>query len=168
MAKECYLEIDGKRTKLTDEQLKALGLYEEPKKSPFDRVEKEKSYYLIDNCGCVASIRDYCWGADKTRHDIANYCTNREIMQQRAWHETLNRLLWRFSMENGYDKINWHNGNYDKYLIYFDHSCSTLYVAQHSEYDYVGTICFVTREIAARAIEEIVKPFMVKHPDFIW
>lgn len=65
MAKECYLEIDGKRTKLTNEQLKALGLYEEPKKSPFDRVEKEKSYYLIDNCGCVASIRDYCWGQTK-------------------------------------------------------------------------------------------------------
>ena len=167
MAKECYLEIDGKRTKLTDEQLKALGLYEEPKKSPFDRVEKEKSYYLIDNCGCVASIRDYYWGSDKTRHDIANYCTDKEIMQQRALHETLNRLLWRFSMENDGDKIGWNKSEF-KYRIYFDELQKRLVVSDNKHIHFEGSIYFYTEKIAQRAIDEIILPFMDEHPDFIW
>ena len=167
MAKECYLEIDGKRTKLTDEQLKALGLYEEPKNSPFDRVEKEKSYYLIDNCGCVESMRDYYWDSDNTRHDIANYCTNREIMQQRAWHETLNRLLWRFSMENDVDQICWNKSEF-KYIIYFDELYKRFVVSDNKHMHFEGSIYFYTKEIAEKAIKEVVEPFIEGHPDFIW
>ena len=31
-----------------------------------------------------------------------------------------------------------------------------------------GTVYFSTKEKAEQAIEEVVKPFMKEHPDFVW
>ena len=126
MAKEAYIEIDGKRTKLTVEQMKVLGIYEEPKANPFERVEKDKQYYYITNGGDVDCGPDYYWESDNKRHQVANYCTDKEILQQRALHETLNRLLWRFSIENDGGKINWNNIDKHKYVIYFDNESKNL------------------------------------------
>ena len=167
MAKEAYIEIDGKRTQLTVEQMKALGIYEEPKKNPFDRVKKDKQYYYITNGGDVDCGTDYYWESDNKRHKVANYCTDKELMQQRALHETLNRLLWRFSMENCGEKINWNNGYLSKYVIVYDHRNEKFEIRQY-DFTHFGTIYFHTKEIAQRAIEEIILPFMKEHSDFFW
>ena len=167
MAKECYLEIDGKRTKLTDEQLKALGLYEEPKNSPFDRVEIKDNYYLINSCGELESVRDYYWNSDKKRYDVANYCTDKSLMQQRALHETLNRLLWRFSMENDGDKICW-NKSSNNWCLFMNESSKRVEVTYNTYMKFECSVYFYTKEIAEKAIKEVVEPFMEKHPDLIW
>lgn len=168
MAKDCYLEIDGKRTKLTDEQLKALGLYEEPKQSPFERVEIRKTYYNISTAGDVVSSYEANDNDDNSRYKAANYCTNNEILQQRALHETLNRLLWRFSIENDGSKINWNNRDQLKYLIYFDNESKKLSITDCRFSKIDGCICFYSKSIAQKAIKEIVLPFMKEHPDFVW
>ena len=167
MAKECYLEIDGKRTKLTDEQLKALGLYEEPKKSPFDRVEIRENYYLINSCGELESVKDYYWNSDKARHDIANYCTDKSLMHQRALHEKLNRLLWRFSMENDGNKICW-NQPANNWCLFMDETRKRVKVIYHTWIKFECSVYFYTKEIAEKEIKEVVEPIMEKHPDFIW
>ena len=44
-----YLVINGKRTELTEEQLKQLGIEPEKKrKNPFDKVTINHYYYLVD------------------------------------------------------------------------------------------------------------------------
>lgn len=168
MAKEAYIEIDGKRTQLTVEQMKALGIYEEPKKNLFDRVEKDKQYYYITNGGDVDCGTDYYWESDNKRHQVANYCTDKEILQQRALHETLNRLLWRFSIENDGSKINWNNIDKHKYVIYFDNESKKFTTTEYRFMKFDGCIYFHSKSIAQKAIEEIIIPFMKEHPDFIW
>ena len=167
MAKEIYLTVDGKQVALTDEQLKALGLYEEPKKSPFERVKEEK-YYIISNTGTIECIKDLNWDSDRERYNIANYCTDKRLLKQRALHEILNRLLWRFSMQNDGDKIDWENGKFDKWLIYYEKNSSSFKIADNCHQQTEGTIYFHTKGIAYRAIDEIILPFMKEHPEFVW
>ena len=170
MAKEAYIEIDGKRTQLTVEQMKALGIYEEPKANanPFKRVEIRKKYYNISTAGDVVSTYEANDNYDNGRYKAANYCTDKELMQQRALHETLNRLLWKFSMENEGDKIDWENGKFDKWYICYENRTEIMRTSDNCHQKNEGTIYFHTMQIAKRAINEIILPFMKEHPDFIW
>ena len=161
---ENYICINGKKAELTEEQLKALGI-ELPKKSPFERVEKGEKYYCIEALGNVCSYTEDYYGIDTQAYDIANYCTDKSIMEQRALHETLNRLLWRYSMEHDGDKINWDN-YVCNYRIARHRSNGKFFVDFNDGSQDVCAVYFYTKEIALNAIEEIVKPFMKAHPEF--
>lgn len=155
---ENYICINGKKAELTEEQMKALGI-ELPKKSPFERLPKTKPFYYITNRGSVelgVEAKDfYC----QQIYNAANYCTDKAIMEQRALHETLNRLLWRYSMEHDGDKIveNFHGA------IKCSNGVCEAFTAYGAS---VGRIKFYNKEIAYDAIKEIVEPFMKAHPDF--
>lgn len=170
MAKEAYIEIDGKRTQLTVEQMKALGIYEEPKANanPFERTQIHKQFYYINLIGQVEYFEDIRGNLSDKLFNVANYCTDKKLMEQRALHETLNRLLWRFSMENDGDKINWNNIDQRKYLIYFDHESNKFSVTDYRFMKVDGCVYFYSKSIAQKAIDEIVRPFMRRNPDFIW
>ena len=93
-------------------------------------------------------------------------------MEQRALHETLSRLLWRFSMQHDGDKIDWNNYSRYKHFIVYD------YLDKKFKIDFINTmhgctlkssaVYFDTSKIAHRAIDEIVLPFMKEHPGFVW
>lgn len=161
-----YICINGKKAELTKEQLKALGI-ELPKANPFERVNKDKIYYSIHGDGIVHAEREDLYDIDKERFDVGNYCTDKEIMKQRALHETLNRLLWRYSMEHDRDKIEW-NDRERKYYIYFNHSSMLFEVAWNDGYENVCAVYFYEARTAHDAIKEIIEPFMKEHPDFKW
>ena len=163
MDKENYIVINGKKAELTEEQLKALGI-EIEKKSVFERKE-DKSYYYISAYGTVRRTLDKEWTTDTLQYNVANYCTDKALMEQRALHETLDRLLWRFSMEHDGDKIDWDVPS-SKYRIYCDEHKSFLVSWDNTSKSH--TIYFHTRNIAERAIEEIIKPFIEEHPEFRW
>lgn len=152
---ENYICINGKKAELTAEQMKALGI-ELPKNNPFNRAEMRKIYYYISPVGDVTFAHETEAPFDKYCFDVANYCTDKAIMKQRAMWETLSRLLWRFSEQNGgggmYSIVGKGNGNF----------CSMI-----ASYKYLDPT-FKTADIAKRAITEIVKPFMAEHPDFVW
>lgn len=151
---ENYICINGNKTELTEEQLKQLGI-ELPNKCPFDRAKHCEQYYCITTYGRVGNANDVNDPMDRLAFEIANYCTDKEIMEQRALHETLNRLLWRYAMEHGGE------GNFE---IAHD---GTGFIVQNAIYKYFGQT-FASHEIAKNAIEEVVKPFMEAHPDFKW
>ena len=165
---ENYICINGKKAELTEEQMKALGI-ELPKANPFARTNPWGTFYYINTIGLVAETFDdgSCDGenCDSERFAIANYCTNQAIMEQRALHETLNRLLWRYSMEHDADKMNWSENKF-KWAIAREDNDFKIY--SFNFYYYIGAVYFHTREIAENAIEEIVKPFMKDHPEFKW
>ena len=182
---ENYIVINGKKAELTEEQLKKLGI--EIKKQNiselFDKHSADGIYFFIDSCGTVkesyphvdiCTCSSYSYASMESYHDlamdryeVANYCQDKKIMVQRALHETLNRLLWRFSMRNGGDEINWRNKEQDKFYIFWDYENNGFDIG-------IDDICkgieqyFVSEEVAIQAIDKIIKPFMEEHPEFVW
>lgn len=156
---ENYIVINGKKVELTKEQVRQLGI-EVEKESPFERVQKGERFCYISYGGDVFTDFDVKSMSDDKAYAAANYCTDKDLMQQRAWFETLSRLLWRYSMEHDGDKM-----------------CVNDHYAICKAKDNFSVICagygylmpsFINRQTAQNAIEEIIKPFMKEHPDFKW
>lgn len=162
---ENYIMLNGKRVDLTEEQIEKLGLKVEKKEDCFKRANK---YYFISNAGNVLCENDFEHWMGIDRYEIANYCTDKTLMEQRALHETLSRLLWRFSMQNDGDKIDWKDRISDKYFIYFDHESDYFDIDTCCIFQYTECPYFHNKEIAQRAIDEIILPFMEEHPEFVW
>lgn len=162
---ENYIMLNGKRVDLTDEQIEKLGLKTEKQ----DCFTEKSNYYYIDDCGDV-EYQEVCIfdSIDEGRYKVANYCTDESLLQQRAYHETLSRLLWRFSMQNDGDKIDWNNEFHRKYFIFYDIKYDKTFNIGEICYSHSQDIFFHTKEITQRAIDEIVLPFMKEHPDFVW
>ena len=162
-----YIMLNGKRVDLTEEQLEKLGLKVE-KKDCFKRLERGQRYYYIGSNGKPEEVTETLHKVDDACYKVANYCTDKSIMEQRALHETLDRLLWRFSMQNDGDKIDWSDYDTTKYRIYFDNKCKEFCIDSNQYYITTECTYFRTIEIAQRAIDEIVLPFMKEHPEFVW
>jgi hypothetical protein len=161
---ENYICINGNKTELTEEQLKQLGI-KLLKANPFEIDESKPFYFIAPNGNAMKTTSSVL---RNQMHDVANYCTDKAIVQQRALHETLNRLLWRYSMEHDGDKIDWNDTYQQKYVIEFTHykSGATFEVEQFSVTHSLGSVYFATESVAFAAIEEIIKPFIAAHPDF--
>jgi hypothetical protein len=161
---ENYIMLNGKRIDLTAEQIETLVGKQE--KDPFERVKTGKIYYFVDYDGCVEFVDDCLASADNDRYAVGNYCTDKELMEQRALHETLNRLLWRYSMQHGGREVaciknettNW----------YISTKEGVLYTSNCYGKRGLGEVAFCDEQTVNAAIEEIVKPFMEKHPEFRW
>jgi hypothetical protein len=121
----------------------------------------------MNDWGCVEEDFDDDEEEDKFRYEAANYCTDKALMVQRTLHETLNRLLWRFSLENGGDsEWDWNNTHW--YIASQETYRKQLVVDWTSQWHFQGTTYFSSRELAEEALETIVKPFMAEHSDFVW
>ena len=164
-----YICIDGVKVLLNDSQiseLRAILKKRETKKSPlFERQSYGDEYYFINSIGEVGSSCDFTYDYDSIRHDNANYCTDEELLKQRALEEILARRLWRYSMEHGGDKIDWSNHK-SKYVIYYDAEDGLFYIANNAISQVINTTYFVDYETAMNAIKEVVEPFMKEYPDF--
>lgn len=162
-----YIMLEGKKIPLTDEQVNMLkGTIEQPKKSPFERVERGSEYYFIDADGEVNPDFDLQSPNDDYCYEIANYCADKELMEQRALHETLNRLLWRFSMENGEGENPWDNESSHWNIV--GNGQNVIMPSSVYSYSTMGSVCFPSQELAQQAIDEIIKPFMKDHLEFVW
>ena len=165
-----YICIDGVKVLLNDSQiseLRAILEKRETKKSPlFERQSYGDEYYFINSIGEVGSSCDFTYDYDLTRYNNANYCTDEELLKQRALEEILARRLWRYSMEHGSDKIDWSNNQQDKFAIYCSGSNGLFYITTNAIAQTINTTYFVDYETAMNAIKEVVEPFMKEYPDF--
>lgn len=74
----------------------------------------------------------------------------------------LNKLLWQYSYEHGWTDELWNDSNASKYYIFHNlvtdklvvHSCC---MARQND------VYYVSKEIAEKAIEEVIKPFIDKY-----
>ena len=136
-------------------------------KIPFEREEHD-TYYFITTCGHVNYDTDDMLRADDEKYNVGNYCRDKGLTEQRALHETLNRLLWRYSEEHGGENA-WNSQNLqDHYYIYLHTQNSTLCVSYNDAHRVEGVVYFKDKATAEAAIEEVVKPFMAEHPEFVW
>ena len=164
---ENYIMLNGKKVPLTEEQVAALLGGKETEREKVDQFERKmlRRYFYIANNGEVFNDNDNMGITDGERYNAGNYCRDKEMMNQRAMHETLNRLLWRYAEQHGgdaeWDGENLHysitiNGGGEPDLEWFV-SIRTF-----------GTVYFKDVETADKAIEDVVKPFLAEHPDFVW
>lgn len=171
-----YIMLDDQKFELDNVLVQKLRttinnqkLENEKKKNPFERQKKELFYYFVDVDGTVGEDKERLYEVDDAIYKVANYCTDKKLVKQRALHETLNRLLWRFSEENGGDENEW-DGVACHYYITFQDGIGEkkLVVEWTSQWHHQGVVFFSSILAAERAIEEIVKPFMAEHPEFVW
>ena len=164
-----YICIDGVKVLLNDSQISELrAIFEKKetkKNSPFERQKYGDGYYCITSNG---EVRDACESGDSfdsVRHDNANYCTDEELLRQRALEEILARRLWRYSMEHDGDKIDWSN-NKSKYVIYYNAENGLFYTTNNVISQAINATYFIDRKTAVDAIEMVIKPFMKEYPSF--
>ena len=159
-----YIVINGKKAELTEEQLEKLGV-----KIKEDFFERKFSdfYYCIKSNGKVCIEIDEETDNNSYHYEVANYCRDKALMERRALREILNRLLWRFSMRNGGDVIDWTDSIQNKFFVVYDYCLRKFDIT--SDNIHKG-ICpyFISPGAAQRAIDEIIKPFAEKYQNFIW
>lgn len=183
---DSYIVINGKKTELTEEQLKALGIEMKPtRKNPFEKVVKGFTYYIINRHGDVDAYIQSDDAVDDTLLKCCNYFNDKSFAQQVALHQLLYRKLLKFAYDNGCeDTAEWNgmlkptcDSTYDKiaewsrrkqhYSVRYSYEDSDFVV--FCQYDDKGqNVYFSSEEAARRAIEEVVEPFMKEHPDFVW
>ncbi len=150
------LTVNGQEIKLTDEQIKALGLKEKVK--PFERQRGHK-YHYITTMGRV-DTRIECFDPfDNTFYLVANRCNDSNLMLQRAKEKVLSDLLWRFSLENSWSDNLWKDYKRSKFYICYSLDMKQYYIYSHNFIKIPGVVYFVSEEIAKRALNEIVLPF---------
>ena len=159
-----YICIDGNKAELTEEQMRQLGI--EPLKNNSFEVKSGELFYMLDVAGNVCSVPPGTYQTPTyTTADIVsvgNACKDKSIIEQRALHETLSRLLWRFAMQNG--------GEGERDIIIY-HATKKCLIPRKYRTGLVRdllTQTYSTVEVAQRAIDEIVNPFLSEHPDFVW
>ena len=164
-----YICIDGVKVLLNDSQISELRAIlekrETKKNSPFKRQYSNNDYYYINGFGEVSSARELGDSFDLVCYENANYCTDEELLKQRALEEILARRLWRYSMEHDGDKIYWSDGQC-KYVIYYDAEDGLFYTTSNTICQTINTTYFVNRETALNAIKEVVEPFIKEYPGF--
>ena len=163
--KEIKLTIDGKEIQLTDEQLKMLGI--EVKKNPFDRVSGDDKYYYAIVSGDVLRRVDINDKTDRRLYNAINYFNDKTFAEQVALHQLLYRKLLKFSYDNGYEDTEEWNGGNEHWAIRYNSYRNEFRLYYQDGYK-AHEVYFSSEEGAKRAIEEVVKPFMKEHPEFVW
>ena len=165
-----YIMLDGRKFKIDEKNSMLLRAVvdekNKEKKNPFERVKTDKEiYFYMNDWGCVEEDFDDDF-EDKPRYNVANYCTDKGLMIQRALHEILNRLLWRFNEIHGGD-VQW-DGDNDHFYIVYNKINNEYSVSNYTYMKTQGVIYFPSLKLAQEAIETVVKPFVAEHPDFVW
>lgn len=155
-----YAVINGKKIELTEKQIKTLGF--EIQKPLFERVTDGGLYYFINYYSDIEE--DNC--EDDALFDCVNYFTDKDFAKQVALHQLLYRKLLKFAYENDCEDREW-GTKHEHWRIYYDTDSDKFDIDINDAFKYQG-VYFSTREGAVRAIDEVIKPFIKEHPEFVW
>ena len=162
-----YAMINGKRVELTDEQVKAISAESvEMKINPFNRMGLGSYYYVPHYDGTARTFTEDNGMTDTSMHLNSNYINDWAFAKQVALHQLLYRKLLKFAYDNDCEDKEW-NGTNDHWLIMY-YPLNDDFVIANVQCVKEYTVYFSTEEGASRAINEVVRPFMKEHPDFVW
>lgn len=165
--KEIKLIIDGKKIQLTDEQLKMLRIEIEGKRNnPFERVTKDEEYYCIKETGEIYTYYDNGGTFDNILYAESNYFNDKPFAKQIALHHLLYHKLLKFAYENECEDAEW-DAAHMHWCIYYNMDNNKFDIDANATYKQQG-VYFSTSHGAKRAIEEVIKPFIKEHPEFVW
>lgn len=164
-----YIVINGKKAELTDEQLKALGIEVKKKRNnPFNsNFDIHEDYHYIDT---VNGVLHTCFDDIEIDRDFvnsANSFTDKDFANQVYLHELLNRKLLKYAWDNEAETDTIMFEDKPKYYIAQNtvyHIFTVLVQCQTKCAD----IYFSKEQVAENAIEDVIRPFMKEHPEFVW
>ena len=135
------------------------------RKNPFNSEPEEvnDSFYYITSDG-VRLNDDDDYNTDMIT--VANSFNDEDFANQTYLHELLNRKLLKYAYDYKAEDCKWDNKN-EHYYIYFDNT-KYHYDIKTNQYYRSQNIYFSKAEVARQAIEDIIKPFMIKYPEFVW
>lgn len=160
------LEIDGKvydfipESFAIDNEGNIILKSKQEKRNPFERVKEGDGFYVLGQYGDIQKAREGFMCSGSALYEVANYCTDEELLRRRALYEKLERCLWRFSMENG--------GSGDYYPIL--NKATREWGVIHAKAQRFGP-SFKTYEVCQRAIDEVIKPMLdgiAEEEIFVW
>lgn len=162
-----YAVINGKHVELTDEQVKAINAeIVELKTNPFNRMGLGSYCYIPHLDGTVGTFTEDNSTSANYAYRNCSYFNDKDFAKQVALHQLLYRKLLKFAYDNNCEDIEWNTAN-DHWRI--------LYCKNDDDFDVLNmkavkdlTVYFSTKEGASRAINEVIRPFMKEHPDFVW
>lgn len=168
MNNENYIVINGKKTELTEEQLKQLGIDIKPERNnPFDVVQNNQKYYYIDDFDNILYKIDLEDSTDVVHYNSCNYFNDKNFVNQTMLHQQLYRKLLRYAYDNNAEDYEWNNDFNHHYYIYFDYNLNRFRVAPTALYKNF-CVYFSSAKVAEQAIKDVVEPFMKEHPEFVW
>ena len=133
------------------------------KKNPFKRIKEGEDFYYIGGYEQLMTMKECSLFYADRYYNCANYCTDAELLRQRALYEKLERCLWRFSMENG--------GSGEWYIC-FDRSKRTWGVNCLEKGGWVSFgPTFKSYKVALEATEKVIEPLMrgiAEEEIFVW
>lgn len=130
------------------------------KYNPFE-VQSGNIFYFVDYDGCVR------WGnfSNKSKYNkrarkFGNACRDEDYMKKRAREIHLYNLLSNFAYQvnEGWEP-DWSDAYQNKWYVYRAHQSHSWGVAYYNQAQCVNDVYFKTKELAQRAINEVIIPF---------
>lgn len=155
MVNDIELEVD-----ISEEELKKLQK-ERKKKTGYERVEKNATFYYI-SCDdeAVGEVDERTFSA-RDSYDIANYYSSYEVAENNARADRLMRKLRRFAVESRSVGIDWDNKDITKFAIFYNRATKKLEPTNSCNVREFGSIYFDLALHAHQAIETF-------HDELIW
>lgn len=134
--------------------------------NPFNSELKSGDNYFIVDEGVKTSCYEPITG--KHRLNSANSFNDKDFAKQVYLHELLNRKLLKYAYDNeAEDCSEWDCENLHYHII-FSNRIDKFFVGYDDSNKYSNIVYFSNSEVAEQAIEDVVKPFIKEHPEFVW
>ena len=131
------------------------------KKTGYERVDKDQTYYIQDLNEGIVWTSEYCNDDSNADYNTANYYSDKSVAKNNARADSLMRQLRRFAVEHRKYDIDWTNGQISKYYICVKNV--TNEIVYNCAYTVQGfnTIYFDTKETVELAIDTF-------HDELVW
>ena len=131
------------------------------KKTGYERVDKDQTYYIQDLNEGIVWTSEYCNDDSNADYNTANYYSDKSVAKNNARVDSLMRRLRRFAVEHRKYEIDWTNGQISKYYICVKNV--TNEIVYNCAYTVQGfnTIYFDTKETVELAIDTF-------HDELVW
>lgn len=154
-----FIYIDGVEYKADKELVDLIKSHANNSLSnDFESQTEGAGYYYIGKDGVVYKATKLRTYLDDKRYEIANYCTNKDLLKKQAAEETLLRKMRRFSLTHGGDKIDWSNEDTRKW--YLGYTLEGIVISYAYLLRQIGVIYFNSKEVAEEAQKEFGKEFL--------
>lgn len=163
-----YIVINGKKAELTEEQLNQLGIEVKVKKETLFTRHSDKLYWSINAMNGVVSLHDYNSDFDNSMYNNVNYFNNKNFAEQVALQQLLYRKLMKYAYENDAIVNDWTDLNSKKYFVSKSIDTNEFYADWNLTVKHGCDVYFNSKEVTQQAIEDVVKPFMIENPEFVW
>ena len=130
-------------------------------KNPFDRVKKDEQYCLIRADNGISVVREENEAFDDKQYGCSNYFNDKDFAKQVMLHQFLYRKLLKFKLERDNPITR------DRYFYISKDKSLRVEISDFKNKN-CNCVYFNSLATANLAIEDIVKPFLKEHPDFIW